>query len=483
MVNGSQDMSVQLKDAEIGKILALRSTLEQGKALIQAACRYLQLNWRLLVMDSEGLTDLEIDFGQDRAVWSQHLLDLMLVRGQVRLGLKTGSPSRLLVLKVDRENHGQTWEGMDCQSSCLAQAGKEGEYHYFSLPPCCPPPGSGCLLTPPVTVFGEDGLVLAPSSLDAQAEGEDICWLSPPGESAPPPPAPLPVWNLLQEGGLIHPDSWFQADLPIPSWEELYPFVVAHDSVMKALLTPSPSLEGYYQAIFRAAVAAGLKEGAIVRGLFWHAPLGAAHSHPNRGQYLEEMLAMVQSRSGEEENQAQADVVGMGRCRPDQKSQIEQETSLFAAMLGFVQDQLSVDKKRHEAIMVELEQISSRTATLETKMTFLERHFKGGLDPDKTSEQMADIARGLSCGSDGDFSEQIQRAIFVRGISTVLQKFLRNNPDLADDQDKVRMLLFCLKDYVDIDPTFSNLPLNTRLGEAAKFARNFLKEIIGKSLE
>jgi len=60
----------------------------------------------------------------------------------------------------------------------------------------------------------------------------------------------------------------------------------------------------------------------------------------------------------------------------------------------------------------------------------------------------------------------------------MVQDFLSNNPDLAEDQDKVQMALFSLKNYVSINPDFAGLSFLDKLEEAGQMARSFLNQCV-----
>ena len=49
----------------------------------------------------------------------------------------------------------------------------------------------------------------------------------------------------------------------------------------------------------------------------------------------------------------------------------------------------------------------------------------------------------------------------------MVKDFLSKNPDLAEDQDNVQMVLFCLKNYVSIDPDFAGMSFQEKLEKLA----------------
>jgi hypothetical protein len=65
----------------------------------------------------------------------------------------------------------------------------------------------------------------------------------------------------------------------------------------------------------------------------------------------------------------------------------------------------------------------------------------------------------------------------LSSLKTVVQEFLKNNADLAGDEESVRMLQFCLRNYIDLNPELNPLPLGEKLEMAGKMARKFLIQV------
>ena len=59
-------------------------------------------------------------------------------------------------------------------------------------------------------------------------------------------------------------------------------------------------------------------------------------------------------------------------------------------------------------------------------------------------------------------------------VEATVHTCLQNNPDLAGDPDKLRMVQYCFTNYVNIDPSLSDLSLPERLERASQMAREFL---------
>jgi hypothetical protein len=70
----------------------------------------------------------------------------------------------------------------------------------------------------------------------------------------------------------------------------------------------------------------------------------------------------------------------------------------------------------------------------------------------------------------------------LHSIQTAAQEFLSQNPDLAGDRQKMLMVIFCLKNYIAINPESAVLPFREKLEKAGKMARVFLWEKRGAPL-
>jgi hypothetical protein len=180
---GPADFQVRIGPEELGRIFHLRDSLDQSETLIQHADRYRELGW-MLETRGEGVEPL--DFSRSSEAWGERLMTLALAGVQVNLGIRTGLPSRLLVLETLRgetilDSYGE-W-----RSACRAGAGQDWEQHYFSLPPGSRLPVSGELENFQVRIYGQGGVVLAPPSRGPD-NGHVWTWLTHPWEIPPDSP-------------------------------------------------------------------------------------------------------------------------------------------------------------------------------------------------------------------------------------------------------------------------------------------------------
>lgn len=278
-----------IREEEACQILNLQRNLDYSDALVQYSLKYLRMGWDLLAVNFKGEAALDLDFGLNQQLWADKLTGLGLEGIQVNLGVRTGTPSRLLVLEVHREESLSPFNqrGEWC-SGCVAEVGLEREQHYYALPKGWQPPASFFMETLQVMVFGEGGVVLVPPSLEPRAQS-NLRWLRPPWESPPTRPSPG-LCKLIKERAPALPQANLRAEPLMPPWTEIYPLISGHPEVLQALLEPAPTSESYYLHLLQTAKAVGLENPQVLFGLLWHAPLGNSHSHPHRTEYLSALV-------------------------------------------------------------------------------------------------------------------------------------------------------------------------------------------------
>jgi len=276
----------KIQEEEFCRILDLRKNLQLSDVLIQYMSHYLNLGWHLAAVNSQNRVDQFLDFQKPKATWSEKLIELSLDGIELNVGVHTGSASGLLVIEVHKQGRVFPFRRGDWSSECVAEAGAQLEQHYYELPEGWQLPPSLLLEPFEVKVFGEGNLVMAPPSLEPRTQA-NWRWLKPPWDSAPSqPPA---VLRKIIEFTAPGQDSCLSAPV-IPSWEEIYPAIAPHPTVLQALMNPAPSPESYYQRLLAAAWATGLKEPHLLLGILWHAPLGDARERPQGWEYLQQLL-------------------------------------------------------------------------------------------------------------------------------------------------------------------------------------------------
>ena len=278
-----------VREEEVCQIYNLKKNLDYSDVLIKYASKYIKLGWDLVAVNAQAETTVELDFNQPEEVWSPKLTSMGLEGLQINLGVRTGKPSRLLVLEVHRDqslapfNQRGEWG-----SGCVAEVGTDREQHYYMVPRGWQPPPSYFLESFQIMVFGEEGVVLAPPSLEPQAQAT-MRWLRPPWENPPTRPSPA-LCKFIKESSpaLVEGSPAFSPQ--VPTWAEIYPSITRYPAVLQALVAPTARPEEYYQTLVAAAREAGLSDPQLILGLLWHAPMGETAHLSQRWEYFQRLV-------------------------------------------------------------------------------------------------------------------------------------------------------------------------------------------------
>lgn len=278
-----------VREEEVCQIYNLKKNLDYSDILIKYAHKYLKLGWDLVAVNALGEAALDLDFRQSEDIWSPKLTAMGLEGMQVNLGIRTGQPSRLLVLEIHREESLAPFNqrGEWC-SGCVAEVGNNREQHYYVVPRGWPPPPSYFLESFQVMIFGEEGMVLAPPSMEPKAKAA-MRWLRPPWETPPTRPSPA-LCKFVKESAPTLLETPGPTGAEVPTWAEIYPSITGYPSLLQALLAPAPTAEQYYKSLVAAAHEVGLYDPQIILGILWHAPLGDGGRTPGRWEYFQQLV-------------------------------------------------------------------------------------------------------------------------------------------------------------------------------------------------
>jgi hypothetical protein len=500
----SKDFSVRVGQEEIGRILNLKENLDLKDLLLTYAPHYQALGWVLVGMKSPEGTPLELDLSHPEELWSQQLSDPSADQAQINLGLRTGKASNLLVLEVNKGEGALSLDQYgEWRAECVAAMGGFREQHYYALPPEAQAPPS-FFLAPQVLIYGEGGLVLAPPSLEPQAR-EPWRWLQPPWETPPLPPKPA-VWQFLKEyipAALVKPE--------VQSWAEIYQMIAPHGSLLKALLVPPTSQVAYYQGLINTALGLGFKDPGLLFGLLWHAPHGEGRNDPEKREYFQELIAKARDRqeggaaasglparldggprpdipAGNLEIAALAtsptmDALGMfpgpGPADPQPKErepasapQFDQSVSgQFFQLLAGLGEKVIMESCRYEAMVTG---VRHQAGEIDNLVSQWEQYF-GASSPSLPEQGQKPVGSTVEFNWDAITGQNINKRQQIQEIQAAAGDFLQQNPDLAGDRTKVQMVVFCLKNYISLNPDNAALPFREKLDRAGMMAREFFR--------
>jgi hypothetical protein len=493
----SKDFSVRIGQEEMGRIFNLKENLDIKELLVTYAPHYQQLGWVLVGMKSPEGTPLELDLSQPVESWSQQLIDLGATPSQINIGIRTGKTSNLLVLEVNKGEGALLLDQCgEWRADCVAEMGGFREQHYYTLPPEVQTPPS-FFLAPQVLIYGEGGLVLVPPSLEPQAR-EPWRWITPPWEKPPQPPKPA-VWQFLKE---YIPAAMVNSE--VPAWEDIYRIISPHGPLLKALLVPPASQTAYYEGILTTAMGLGFKDPALLFGLLWHAPHGEARSDPDKREYFQQLIAKAQEQHGDAPGlparmdrtgipgnagevatavQANLDVLDMitnpgpADAGGQEKglgtvSQFDQSISgQFFQLLAGLGEKVIMESCRYEAMLTG---VRHQAGEVESLVSQWEQYFAGS-SPSPPEQGQKPAGPTVEFNWDAIVSQNNYNKQQIQEIQAAAGDFLDQNPDLASDRHKVQMVVFCLKNYVSIDPENAALPFREKLNQAGMMARDFFR--------
>lgn len=476
---GPEDFQVRIGQEELGRIFHLRDSLEQSETLIQHADRYRELGW---ILDPRGQGVESLDFSQSSEVWGERLMTLALAGVEVSLGIRTGLPSRLLVLETPRgetilDSYGE-W-----RSTCRAVAGKDWEQYFYLLPPATRVPVSGELKNFQVRIYGQDGVVLAPPS--RQPDTSHLwTWLTYPWEIPPDPLGPS-LWEFLEDFGLLQeavPTDLLREVLP---WDRVYALIAPQEALIRTLVAPAASLPAYYQDLVHQARLAGIADPDVLFALLWHAPQGDARTSPDRLAYIRDLVAAATSKpSGGSDTPTR---VGLGEAPfqetpPGTPFTPAGQPAPVNDLVDFMENRVVLDRSRYESMIYELAELTAKAEALQRRLNEWERRYEGN----QSQAAMEPLALYSTSGLEthpfpfdplvGSPPPDRPRQPLT-SLKTVVKQFLKNNSDLAIDEEAVRMLQFCLRNYIDLNPELNGLPLGEKLEMAGKMAREFLLQV------
>ena len=475
------DFQVRVGEEELGRIFNLRDGLDQSELLIQHADHYRDLNW---VLEARGEGVETLDFSQSSEVWGERLMTLALAGVEVGLRINTGLPSRLLVLETPRgetilDTYGE-W-----RSPCRAVAGEDWEQHYFALPPATRVPVLGEVENYHVRVYGQGGLVLAPPSRRKE-DGTFWTWLASPWELPPDIPGP-PIWEFLEDFGLLREVGELDPAARVMPWDQVYALIAPHEDLIRTLLTPTAAVPAYYRELAHLARQAGISDPEELFALLWHAPQGDARNSPDRLSFIRELTAAAKFDAGRGQVAlppgfspgAMPQEVPFPASEPVPKSQPSSND-----LVEFMENRVVLDRSRYESMIYELAELTAKAEALQRRLDEWERRYKEGQPAPAAAVGSIEVFQVPGLKS-SEFSFDPPVGSLVPGVKkkplsslkTAVQEFLQSNTDLAADDESVRMLQFCLRNYIDLNPELNCLPLREKLEMAGKMAREFMTQV------
>ena len=352
----------------------------------------------------------------------------------------------------------------------------------FPLTPGCRFPRNSKIST--YAFYGQNGLVPVPPS--RRPGGEPWTWLAAPWDLTPAPPGP-PVWEFLEDFGLlIEAGAQDQAEEML-SWDQVYGLIAPHQEVIRTLLTPAASVSAYYRQLAEQAQQAGITDSNVLFSLLWHAPQGDARTSADRLAFIRKLCdgAAPQNGGGMKNKTAAATPLpgpAAQGASPQEPGTAPDASSRQNDLVEFMENRVVLARSRYESMIYELAELTAKAEALQRRVAEWEQRYQGGQLPEAPGPQevkKAPVEEPLEFPFDPPVGEALpgQKRKPLSSLKAAAQEFLKNNSDLAADAESVRMLQFCLRNYIDLNPELNALPLGEKLELAGKMAREFMNQV------
>ncbi len=147
-----------------------------------------------------------------------------------------------------------------------------------------------------------------------------------------------------------------------------------------------------------------------------------------------------------------------------------------------MENRVVLARSRYESMIYELAELTAKAEALQRRVAEWEQRYQGGELPEARGPQevkKAPVEEPLEFPFDLPVGEALpsQKRKPLSSLKAAAQEFLKNNSDLAADAESVRMLQFCLRNYIDLNPELNALPLGEKLELAGKMAREFMNQV------
>jgi hypothetical protein len=151
-------------------------------------------------------------------------------------------------------------------------------------------------------------------------------------------------------------------------------------------------------------------------------------------------------------------------------------------LVEFMEIRVVLDRSRYESMIYELAELTAKAEALQRRLQEWEQRYEKDAPAEVREAQeiyQASGATPMEFPFDPPPGSSLpgQKRKPLSSLKSVAQEFLKNNADLAADDESVRMLQFCLRKYIDLNPELNALPLKEKLEMAGKMARDFLNQV------
>jgi len=255
--------------------------------------------------------------------------------------------------------------------------------------------------------------------------------------------------------------------------------------------------------IITSALELGFKDPALLFSLLWHAPHGEARHNPEKRDYLQALVKAACNRQAggaplpelparilggtwpqKPATQSAQDVLDMfsGSQPADPGQNVRESTpplnldqsvsGQFFQLLAGLGEKVIMESCRYEAMV---NGVRHQAGEIDNLVSQWEQHFAGS-SPNLPSQGEGPTETTVEFSWDAIAGQNSDKKPHIQAIQAAAGDFLNHNPDLAGDRHKVQMVVFCLKNYISINPENAALPFREKLDQAGIMAREFFRK-------
>jgi hypothetical protein len=140
-------------------------------------------------------------------------------------------------------------------------------------------------------------------------------------------------------------------------------------------------------------------------------------------------------------------------------------------LLAGLGEKVIMESCRYEAMLTG---VRHQAGEIDNLVSQWEQYFAGS-SPNLPAQGERPTGTTVEFSWDAIVGQNNDKKPHIQAIQAAASDFLNHNPDLATDRHKVQMVIFCLKNYISLNPENAALPFREKLDRAGIMARDFFR--------